>query len=300
MLSNNPRSKTLSASNVEKPFQIPDTFGIVEPGVYRCSLPNANHYLFLETLHLKCIVFLSQEVVEKSFINFCAKHNIQFFNLGTSFVQYPSSYADTNQRSIRSPESYSSIQNSVTSFDQNQNKQPYQMFDHVPVAAISSSWKHCSEELIKETLELVLCKNNHPIMIMCSSGVHLTGTVVGCLRRLQSWSLTAILEEYESFAQKKSRHANREFIELFDIDLISLPVTSQLPDWFVFQREMMVQEKRYANSNNKIAFKSSNVPEITKDDRRLAFLEYWFCRDAPLISAKSSFTKHSVIEEEDD
>ncbi|PRP75704.1 hypothetical protein PROFUN_15618, partial [Planoprotostelium fungivorum] len=43
------------------------------------------------------------------------------------------------------------------------------------------SWRPVTEELIKEALEILLNKDNHPIMLMCA--------------RLQNWSLNSILVE---------------------------------------------------------------------------------------------------------
>jgi len=34
---------------------------------------------------------------------------------------------------------------------------------------------------------------------------HRTGCVVGCLRKLQSWCLSSVFEEYKQFAGAKSR-----------------------------------------------------------------------------------------------
>ncbi|KJE97577.1 hypothetical protein, variant 1 [Capsaspora owczarzaki ATCC 30864] len=59
----------------------------------------------------------------------------------------------------------------------------------------ASSWKPVSDELVKEALEITLDVTTHPVMLMCSSGIHQTGTIVGCLRRLQNWNLTSILNE---------------------------------------------------------------------------------------------------------
>ncbi|CAM6038133.1 unnamed protein product [Sphagnum compactum] len=104
-----------------------------------------------------------------------------------------------------------------------------------------ASWKPISEELIKYALEIVLDVTNHPILVMCSSGIHQTGTVVGCLRRLQQWNLTPILEEYRRYAKSKARYANEQFMELFDEDLVTLP--EHLPAWFIDQRRMMEEEE---------------------------------------------------------
>jgi tyrosine-protein phosphatase OCA1 len=48
--------------------------------------------------------------------------------------------------------------------------------------------------------------------------------VVGCLRKLQRWNLSSILEEYRRYAGAKVRLLNEQFIELFDTDLVRVPV----------------------------------------------------------------------------
>lgn len=44
---------------------------------------------------------------------------------------------------------------------------------------------------------------------------HRTGCLVGCLRKMQCWSSTAIFEEYRKFSFPKSRAMDQLFIELF-------------------------------------------------------------------------------------
>ena len=114
-----------------------------------------------------------------------------------------------------------------------------------------------NEELVKESLELLLDGARHPLLLLCSSGLHHTGVLVGCLRRLQQWNLTSILQvrsfaaqmlyllfnparlsichfsmcccvdararlrlqEYRSFSGAgKSRQSDAQFIEMFDLD----------------------------------------------------------------------------------
>ncbi|KAI9503152.1 hypothetical protein GGI25_001923 [Coemansia spiralis] len=103
-------------------------------------------------------------------------------------------------------------------------------------------WKPVSEELIKEGLECILNKANHPLLIVCSSGVRETGTLVGCLRKLQHWNFNSIVYEYRSFAGGKGKYAQELFIELFDVDLVTLP--KQLPEWFVEEKRMWEKEQR--------------------------------------------------------
>jgi protein tyrosine/serine phosphatase len=95
------------------------------------------------------------------------------------------------------------------------------------------------EEIIKEGLEIILDVKRHPVLITCSSGVHQTGTLVGCLRRLMGYNLTFILEECRSYGT--TRFTNEQFIELFDCELITLP--KNLPDWFIEHQRMKKEEE---------------------------------------------------------
>ncbi|KAJ1936829.1 hypothetical protein FBU59_004934 [Linderina macrospora] len=67
-------------------------------------------------------------------------------------------------------------------------------------------WKPVSEELIKEALQSVLDKTNHPLLIVCSSGVRETGTLVGCLRKLQHWNFNSIVYEVRVPAKHCDAH----------------------------------------------------------------------------------------------
>jgi len=107
------------------------------------------------------------------------------------------------------------------------------------------TWKPVSEELIKEGLEIVLNVTNHPIVIICSTGIHQTGTLAACLRRLQSWNITSILDEYKRYAGTHTRYFNEQFIELFDVDLVTLP--PNMPKWFIEQQKMMLEEQQQEN-----------------------------------------------------
>ncbi|KAI9601544.1 hypothetical protein H4Q26_001368 [Puccinia striiformis f. sp. tritici PST-130] len=69
---------------------------------------------------------------------------------------------------------------------------------------------------IRLALRQVLDVRNHPMLIHCNKGKHRTGCLVGCLRKLQHWSSTAIFDEYRRYAFPKSRNMDQQFIELFD------------------------------------------------------------------------------------
>ncbi|KAL1934989.1 hypothetical protein VTP01DRAFT_4129 [Rhizomucor pusillus] len=104
-----------------------------------------------------------------------------------------------------------------------------------------STWRPVSEELIKEGLELILNRDTHPVLIMCTSGIHETGTIVGCLRKLEGWNFSSIISEYRAYAGTKARYVNEQFIELFDLDLVTLP--ANLPLWLIEQREILAAEE---------------------------------------------------------
>ena len=92
-----------------------------------------------------------------------------------------------------------------------------------------------SEEAVKEALEIVLNVNFHPVMVMCTSGVSQTGTLVACLRKMQDWAFSSIIQELRSFEGRTrlhTRYLNEHFVERFDTDLITPPLDAAAPAWF--------------------------------------------------------------------
>ncbi|GER43064.1 tyrosine-protein phosphatase [Striga asiatica] len=73
------------------------------------------------------------------------------------------------------------------------------------------------EDKIREALKITIDAKNRPLLIHCKRGKHRTGCLVGCLRKLQSWCLTSVFDEYQRFAAAKARIADQRFIELFDV-----------------------------------------------------------------------------------
>ncbi|KAJ1930872.1 tyrosine-protein phosphatase required for protection against superoxide stress (By similarity), partial [Linderina pennispora] len=100
---------------------------------------------------------------------------------------------------------------------------------HLGVLESGNASDPITEDTILEAFNLILDKANHPMAIMCNIGRHRTGTVVGCLRKLQRWNLASIFEEYRRFAGPKVRMLNEQFIELFDTDLVRIP--GDPPEW---------------------------------------------------------------------
>ena len=63
--------------------------------------------------------------------------------------------------------------------------------------------------------------------------------------KLQGWTLNAIISEYRLYAGTKVRHVNEQCVELFDLDLVSVPMGARefLPDWFVHLRLFAGQQR---------------------------------------------------------
>ncbi|KAL7273478.1 tyrosine-protein phosphatase siw14 [Rhizina undulata] len=72
------------------------------------------------------------------------------------------------------------------------------------------------DEKISAALNVILDRRNHPILIHCNKGKHRTGCVVGCLRKIQAWSLAVIFDEYRRYADPKSRALDQLKIEMYD------------------------------------------------------------------------------------
>lgn len=281
-------------------MQPPDNFAMVEPGIYRSSLPHTGqHFTHLsDTLHVKTIVFLSQEIPTQRFKGFTEENDITFINLGLHLKQY----RHFDNRGAMTLDLLNTTSNDSAAAGATT---PSVLGSSMLQDAYSSN-RHLREELIKEALQIVLNTNYHPVVIMCSMGVHLTGTVVACLRRLQHWSLTSILEEYRSFTgshpwkSQGYRYFNEQFVELFDPDLISLPNEERLPSWFTFQVQMMKQDWEEYEQNKSQHAQASRI-WLSKDDTRPAYRVYYFCTNGPLVSGKSEgdYTDKSLIEDEE-
>ena len=98
------------------------------------------------------------------------------------------------------------------------------------IPAIREPWDMISGDQVTQILETLLNTSHHPCLIHCNKGKHRTGCVVGCLRRLQRWSLAVIFNEYSRFADTKGRFLDLQFIELFDLSHVTVHLAS-LPSW---------------------------------------------------------------------
>ncbi|KAJ8097017.1 tyrosine phosphatase family-domain-containing protein [Lipomyces tetrasporus] len=89
-------------------------------------------------------------------------------------------------------------------------------FFQVGMSGNKEPFVNVSDETISTALKIAINPANHPILIHCNRGKHRTGCLVGCIRKLQDWSLTMIFDEYRRFAHPKVRPLDQQFIELYD------------------------------------------------------------------------------------
>ena len=69
---------------------------------------------------------------------------------------------------------------------------------------------------INRALRLLLDTARHPVLIHSLRGQARVGVVVGCLRRLQHWSLAATFDEYRRFAGTNMSLLDLQSIETWD------------------------------------------------------------------------------------
>lgn len=69
---------------------------------------------------------------------------------------------------------------------------------------------------ITKAVSIILDKRNHPILIHCNKGKHRTGCIVGCLRKIQKWTLCNVFDEYRRFSHPKERVLDEQVIELWE------------------------------------------------------------------------------------
>ncbi|KAG0264323.1 hypothetical protein BG011_007071 [Mortierella polycephala] len=230
----------------------PEQFGIVEQGLYRSDTLHPSHFPFIRSLNIKTAILLTPELPSRAMSNFFEENQIRLIDLALGSWKH-----NTNTISTSANNS-----NAINSGGEGQSGQgvgesgagsgavgaSYTMnTSSIPVAPFQTSWwKPMSEELIKEGLEMVLDAKNYPIIVMDTSGIHEIGTFMGCLRRLQHWNFSSIIVEYRAYAGNKARYVNEQFIELFDIDWITLPET--LPTWWIEQEQMWREEEEERES----------------------------------------------------
>lgn len=223
----------------------PENFGVVEPGVYRCSKIEVENFQFLETLTLKSIVVLDAEKPPRSISNFLETNKIELYNLGDLKIsnhQHTGILSKTDIEDYDEVESTTSVASNAdkdgsftatataastnTSNTANTSRSSSQQMDTtmpaiMPIAALSrksrDQWMLIEKNLIVKSFELIFNSRRHPLLIVDS-----TATLVGILRKIQKWNFNLILNEYRIFnsTSNKNNYFAETFLELISIELI--------------------------------------------------------------------------------
>lgn len=153
-----------------------------------------------------------------------------------------------------------------------------------------------TRSLVKESLELVLHKENLPALLCCSCGVGQCAVVVGCLRRMQLWSLASIFAEYRFFAGNLAQVEHEQLIEIFDPSSVHTR-TEHLPPWQVAVNDTIAREARLLERLPSTS--SSDDAQPTKHAEALAAL---IAELSPggLVAASTSGAHRSLVPDDDD
>ena len=178
------------------PLFPPLNFCAVADNLYRSAIPNELNFQFLQTLNIKTVLVLQspEEVDDRLYVlswHECNLYlNVKFtLDLHCFPCLCSLSFAEDSDMSVISIESDTSNTKSMP------------------------KWGPIAEESVVRALEILMYTPNYPILITCKHGRALTGAVVGCLRKLQRWSLTSIFEEYRRYARTRLEQQHERFIE---------------------------------------------------------------------------------------
>lgn len=220
--STNGNESSETAIHVQK-ISPPPLFAHVCPYIYRSADPStsSDSFAFLDTLSIKSVVLLSIEYPSKQLEIYCARNQIELYHFGIE-RRWPTPNLLNYGHSKPSSNLFLSS-HEINSFS-------------------------VLESIVKDALELLLDVRNHPILVTDIAGIFETGTLLGCLRKIQGWNLSSILFEYRSFAGALARSANERFIEMFDPDLVTMPPIEFLPDWLLPPQQFYVDESERSDS----------------------------------------------------
>lgn len=91
------------------------------------------------------------------------------------------------------------------------------------------------ERIVADALSVLLDVRNHPILLHDDKGKHRAGVLIGCLRKIQGWSLASIFNEYALFTMGSVRFPDMQWIELFSHP-IKISV-EHVPRWLKLEDE---------------------------------------------------------------
>ena len=170
----------------------PLNFALVEDGIYRLGFPMPINYPFLDDLGIKTIVYLGDLGMPLT-----RKEKKKDKHGTVEIMQAYEQWIETE---------------TLIKFHKLLFESPQEPFTFV----LAETQAH---QLLQAALQLMLDKDNFPMLVHSNKGKHRIGVLVGLMRKmLQGWLLAAIFDEYEKYAMGKLEY-DLEFIELWNPEL---------------------------------------------------------------------------------
>lgn len=181
----------------------PENYGLVEPGVHRCSKLEAENFPFLSTLRLNLLVLLDAAKPPRTLSAFLEENKVSLYNLGGLKIR---------NHQITGKES-----------DKDDSSKSLSSSSQIPVVLLrrgkstNDQWMLIEKNLLIEALELLFDKTKYPMLIVDSSL-----TFVGILRKIQRWNFSSIVNEYRIYTgnSSKNNYNVENFLELVQCELI--------------------------------------------------------------------------------
>ncbi|KAK9469189.1 hypothetical protein V1512DRAFT_255701 [Lipomyces arxii] len=180
------------------PFQKlvpPLNFCPVEDQLYRSGQPTPINFPFIADLRLTAVVWLEVEDPSEAFTTFMKNSGVKVYHLGIE----SEADVENDEQDVDFPSKVSGKTGRST-----------------------NPWDQLPESSIVRALEIISQKENYPLLVCGGMGRHRTGTVIGCLRRVQKWNLASVSEEYRRFAGSRKRVLIELHIEAFDTNSVRI------------------------------------------------------------------------------
>ncbi|KAK7205357.1 protein-tyrosine phosphatase [Myxozyma melibiosi] len=170
----------------------PLNFCPVEDQLYRSGQPTPINFPFVAGLALKAVIWLEMEDPSEVFTSFARSCGIRIYHLGLENGPDVESAeevdADGNLRGRLlvgsggggGGSNHSEISSGQAGIASASSK---------AAKTTTNPWDQLPEKSIVRALEIIANKENYPLLVCGGMGRHRTGTVIGCLRRVQRWNL---------------------------------------------------------------------------------------------------------------
>lgn len=193
------------------PLVPPLNFSLVEDRIYRSGFPINVNYPFLEQLNLKTIIYLGDLGQTKD-----KKDKKDKSKDGKDKEKKDKDKKENKDKKGSKEEILNEYKDWIAGTD---IKFYHLVMESSQEPFISHAEHVQAKESLKTALQLMLDKNNFPMLIHSNKGKHRIGVLVGLMRKIfQGWCMSGIFEEYEKFALGKSEF-DLEFIELWQPEL---------------------------------------------------------------------------------